>query len=42
MARTTKRRFRPNCQGVEGRQLLSTFYVVNASSPQPSVMGDVT
>jgi hypothetical protein len=32
MARTTKRKFGPNCEGLEGRQLLSTYYVVNASS----------
>ena len=32
MARTTKGRFRPNCEGLEGRRLLSTYYVVNVSS----------
>lgn len=32
MARTTQRRFRPSCDRLEARQLLASYYVINAAS----------
>jgi hypothetical protein len=32
MNRMHQRKYRPDCEGLEGRQLLSAYYIVNSSS----------